>query len=571
MIYSSEIIEEVRAANEIVALISSYLPLKQKGSSYFGLCPFHSEKSPSFSVSPERQIYHCFGCGSCGNVFTFIMQMENYNFGEAIRFLAERVNYTLPEYNSDVSNQKVQYRNKLIKIHVEAARFFYHNLSNSKFALEYLISRNITKSSIKKFGLGYAEGAKSLYKHLSSLGYSKSDLISSGLVMEDKSGKVFDRFFKRIMFPIFNIYGKIIGFGARTLTDAKPKYLNSPETPLFNKSSSLYNINLACKSKSKQLILTEGYMDVISVYQAGFENVCAVLGTAFGIKHARFVKNHFDSVILLFDSDDAGVKASLRTIPILDSVGLETKVLQIQNAKDPDEYIKKFGGNKFRKLIGNSVDSVRFQIDVAKRKYNLDDAADKVKFTKEAAQIISNLNDTIKKEIYISEISNTMQISSESIKFELDKHNLSIGSNNFDNPVIKPESVINKAKSDVINIIVKNPGVYTQLKQYLLPCELGNDIYAKLLQIVYSFCQTGFCINPAMLINYFELPIEQSSAAKILSEKICYDNLEKALSDIVKTIKKYNIEQKILGTHEMEKLKLLLGDKKAIDAIHIKL
>lgn len=561
MIYSNEVIEQVRMANEIVALISSYLPLKQKGNNYFGLCPFHNEKSPSFCVSSERQMYHCFGCGASGNVFTFIMQTENYNFGEAVRFLAERANYTLPEFKNDEADKNLRYKNKLIEMNAVAARHFYHNLTDSQFALQYLFDRNISKTSIKKFGLGYAKS--DLYNHLLAKGYEKKDILAAGLAVENKSGKILDRFFNRIMFPIFNIYGKIIGFGARTINDSKPKYLNSPETILFNKSTNLYNINLACKSKSKQLILTEGYIDVISVFQAGCENVCAALGTAFNIKHARLIKNHFDSVILLFDSDEAGIKAILRAIPILDSVGIESKVLQLPNAKDPDEYIKKFGSDSFKNLLKNSVNSFDFQVNNVKKKYDLNNPADKVKFTKETAQIISGLNDTIKKEIYINEISKSMQISSDILKNELDK--FEPFEFKFENKKINSQPPIDKAKSDFINIVAKNPDIYPQIEKYLPPDDLGGGVYSKLLQLIYSFYNTSSDLNPATLINYFELPVEQSLAAEILNNDVAYDDIQKALTDIIKIIKKYNVAQKISAVNDMEDLKALLSEKKTIE------
>lgn len=349
--------------------------------------------------------------------------------------------------------------------------------------------------------------------------------MAAGLAVENKSGKILDRFFNRIMFPIFNIYGKIIGFGARTINDSKPKYLNSPETILFNKSTNLYNINLACKSKPKQLILTEGYIDVISVFQAGCENVCAALGTAFNIKHARLIKNHFDSVILLFDSDEAGIKAILRAIPILDSVGIESKVLQLPNAKDPDEYIKKFGSDSFKNLFKNSVNSFDFQVNNVKKKYDLNNPADKVKFTKETAQIISGLNDTIKKEIYINEISKSMQISSDILKNELDK--FEPFELKFENKKINSQPPIDKAKSDFINIVAKNPDIYPQIEKYLSADDLGGGVYSKLLQLIYSFYSTSSDLNPATLINYFELPVEQSLAAEILNNDVAYDDIQK--------------------------------------------
>lgn len=565
MIYSNDVIEEIRSANEIVNVISSYISLRQKGSSYFGLCPFHNEKSPSFSVSPQRQMYHCFGCGESGNVYTFIMKMENFSFLEAVRFLAERVNYILPEFKNDDYEKKVRYKNKLLKLNVEAARFFYRNLVCTSAALKYLSDRQIDDATKKKFGLGYASSANSLYKYLSGLGASKNEMLDAGLII-DKSGKVFDRFFSRIMFPIFNIYGRIIGFGGRSLNDSKPKYLNSPETILFNKGANLYNINLACKSNEKSLILTEGYMDTISLYQAGFKNVAAVLGTALGIKHARLIKNHFESVILLFDSDEAGVKAVLRAIPILNSVGLDVKVLQVENAKDPDEYIKKFGAHAFSDLLAKAIDSIGFQIKLEKAKYNLENVSDKVKFTRAVSQIISGLQDTIQKEIYINEISKSLQIPSESIRNELDKQNINDRPIQNINKPAKNDTALEKAQMHLINIIASNPSFYQKLKDYINPREL-HGIYKDLLICIYDMCEKNLEFDMAAIINNFEDAKMQSLAAQILDSKIIYDDYPKALNDIIKTIKRCNIDAKISSTVDVQLLKELIQEKKKIDDI----
>ena len=571
--YPKEVIEQVRSLNEIVNLISSYLPLKQNGNNYFGLCPFHSEKSPSFSVNPERQIYHCFGCGASGNVITFIMQMENYNFVEAIKFLANRANYNLPDSQDKKSNKELAYKNKLIKINTDAARYFYHSLIKSRFALNYLFSRNISKITIKKFGLGYDDNK--LYNYLIKMGYKPEDIIASGLVIKNKANKIFDKFSYRIIFPIFDIYGKVIGFGGRTLRqDLKPKYLNSTESVLFNKSMVLYNINLACKFKSKKIILTEGYMDAISLYQAGFENVCACLGTAFNIKHARLIKNHFDNVILLFDSDAPGIKAVRKAISVLNSVNLETKVLLLKDAKDPDEYLKKFGCVRFKSLIENNcVDSVEFEINLAKKKYDLKILSDKIKFAKEAIKIVLDLNDKIKQEVYIKTLAQTLKISEDVMLNEIRNQKTTCESTiiNINKKKTRSESLIEKAKSDIINIIVENPRVYLSVKKYLQPDELGDGIHKKLLEIISFMLEEDSFINisPAELINYFDTPIEQSTVAKIFDRGASYDDLQKALSDIIKIIKRYNLSQKIYNSNDVNELAGLMQEKKLIDMLNI--
>ena len=537
--YSYEIIEEIRSQNEIVDLISSYLSLKKQGNSYFGLCPFHNEKSPSFSVSFEKQMYYCFGCGAAGNVITFVMQRENCNFPEAIRFLAERVNYDLPESNNPEAQKKTAYKKKLLQINIEAAKFFYKNLIKSKECLNYLSKRGIENRTIKKFGLGYADG--NLIEHLINLGYNKNDIVDCGLACKNKFNEIKDKFFCRIMFPIIDVHNKIIAFGGRIIrNDLKPKYLNSPETVLFIKSAGLYNLNLAIKSGQKELILTEGYMDTISLYQAGFKNVCAVLGTAFSMKQARLIKNYFDTVILLFDNDEAGKKAITRALNVLEN-----------------------------KCIG----SVEFKINCLKNNYDFKDVSQRIKFTKEVIQIIFNLGDKITQEIYIRKIADMLNISEKIIWEEIEKKNISgqkIKINNFGSKNKKSsskEAVLLKAKTDLINILLKEPKFIFRVKKVLQASELGNDIFAELLNLIYELSETDNFINPSMLINYFETQIEQASVAKVLNQNFLYCDLEKALSDIIKIVKREHINQKIILTNDVERLKNLLEIKKIIDKI----
>ena len=570
--YSQEVIEEIRLQNEIVDLISSYLPLKKQGNSYFGLCPFHNEKSPSFSVSFEKQMYYCFGCGAAGNAITFVMQKENYSFPEAIRFLAERINYDLPELNNPEAQKKTAYKKKLLQINVGAARFFYKNLIKSKESLNYLSKRGIENRTIKKFGLGYAAG--SLIEYLKNLGYTENDIINCGLACKNKFNKVKDKFFCRIMFPIFDVHNRIIAFGGRVIkNDLKPKYLNSPETVLFIKSAGLYNLNLAIKSGQKELILTEGYMDTISLYQAGFKNVCAALGTAFSIKQARLIKNYFDTVILLFDNDEAGRKAIARALSVLDQIDLNIKILMLENAKDPDEYIKKFGVDDFKNLLGNKcIGSVEFKINCLKNNYDLKDISQRIKFTKEVIQIIFNLGDIITQEIYIRKITDMLNISEKVIWEEIEKKNISgqkIKISNFDakNKKSDKKGVLLKAKTDLINILLKEPKFIFRVKKVLQANELGNDIFTELLNLIYELSETNNFINPSMLINYFETPVEQASVAKVLNQNFFYCDLEKALSDILKIVKREHINQKIVVTNDVEKLKNLLEQKKIIDKI----
>ena len=353
MYYPEEIIEEILSRNDLVDVVSEYVRLKKQGSSHFGLCPFHNEDTPSFSVSPDKQMYYCFGCQSGGNVFTFIMQMENYSFVDAVKYLAARANIDLPqaEYSEEVKKE-LKEREIVLNIHKETAKYFYSNLQSQrgKLADEYLRSRKVKDKIRKLFGIGYANADYAdLYKYLLYKGYSEEMMLISGLIIPRKKGKGYiDRFRDRIMFPIFDVHNNIIGFGGRVLDDSLPKYMNSPETILFDKSKNLYGLNYARTAKEENILIVEGYMDVISLYQAGFKNVVASLGTAFNYQHAALLKRYTNEVVLVYDSDAAGIKAALRAMPILSSVGLKIRVLQIPGEKDPDDFIKEKGAEAFR-------------------------------------------------------------------------------------------------------------------------------------------------------------------------------------------------------------------------------
>ncbi|MBN2222938.1 MAG: DNA primase, partial [Vallitaleaceae bacterium] len=378
MYYPDEVIEEVRLNSDVVDVIGSYVHLQKKGSSYFGLCPFHHEKSPSFSVSKDKQMYYCFGCGAGGNVISFIMAYENYSFVEALRFLADRAHITLPEAEiTEEMRSALNYKQRLYDTNRQAAVFYYRMLYSDvgKNALAYFDQRGVDEEIRKKFALGYATFMKDdLMNYLLSKGFTKKEMLDCGLISEDKgrSGAYHNRFFNRIMFPILDVHGRVIAFGGRVMGEGEPKYLNSPETTLFDKSRNLYGLHLARKSKNHQfLIIVEGYMDVIALHQAGFDNAIAALGTSFTSGHGQLIKRYADEVVLCFDSDSAGVKASLRAIPILKSSGLVVRVLQISEYKDPDEYIQKKGKESFEELLKTAIPSFMFEIRMLSQNYDL--------------------------------------------------------------------------------------------------------------------------------------------------------------------------------------------------------
>ena len=377
MYYSDEIIEEVRSRNDIVDVISTYVKLQKKGSSYFGLCPFHNEKSPSFSVSRQKQMYYCFGCGAGGNVFTFLMEYENYTFVEALKYLADRAGVELPEEEySREAKERADTRAILLEINKAAAQYYYIQLKSSRGAvgLEYFKKRKLSDETIKAFGLGYSNKySDDLYRYLKSKGYKDDMIAKAGLISIDEKNGVYDKFWNRVMFPIMDVNSRVIGFGGRVMGDAKPKYLNSPETMIFDKSRNLYGLNRARRTKKPYFLLCEGYMDVISLHQAGFTNAVAPLGTAFTPNQAMLLKRYTNEVILSFDSDGAGIKAALRALPILRQNGLRGRVLSMKPYKDPDELIKAEGAESYQKRIDEAESGRMFELLVLYGQYNQQD------------------------------------------------------------------------------------------------------------------------------------------------------------------------------------------------------
>ncbi|MBR1736652.1 MAG: DNA primase, partial [Firmicutes bacterium] len=517
MRYSENTIEDIRMGNDIVDIIGQYTRLTRKGDNYMGLCPFHNEDTPSFSVSADKQLYHCFGCGASGNVISFVMQKENYDFVETIKYLAERIHYDLPEenYESDYA-EKTRLKDILYEIHKKAARHFYDNLNDDKgaYARRYLDGREVIKAVRNKYGLGYAEGKNDIYNYLKSEGYDDEMIEKSGLVVPGKNGGYRDRFFNRVMFPIIDVRGRIIAFGGRTLEEGEmakktAKYLNSPETPIFSKSFNLYSINFARKSNTKEFILAEGYMDVISLYQNGFHNAVAALGTAFNDNHAGVLKKYADSVIILFDSDEAGTKAALSAINVLVKNGIKAKVLQVKDAKDPDEYLKKFGREAFVQLLKTAKSYVLFQIDCKKKEYDMDDMTQKIDFTKEAAKMIKNFDSEIEREVYIEETAKMSGVSKEAIGEEV--KNLS------DNTILNMNqkrymrekyntgiSGIDDARQSLLYIMATNRNIYNNIREYIKKEEFIEDVYMKLFGIIEEKYKNVTEIYPAEIVSCFE-------------------------------------------------------------------
>ena len=423
MYYSDEIIEEVRSRNDIVDVISTYVKLQKKGSSYFGLCPFHNEKSPSFSVSRQKQMYYCFGCGAGGNVFTFLMEYENYTFVEALKYLADRAGVELPEEEySKEAKERADTRAILLEINKAAAQYYYVQLKSSQGAvgLGYFKKRQLRDETIKAFGLGYSNKySDDLYRYLKSKGYKDDMIAKAGLISIDEKNGVYDKFWNRVMFPIMDVNSRVIGFGGRVMGDGEPKYLNSRETILFDKGRNLYGLNYAKRSRSNAIILCEGYMDVIALHQAGFDSAVASLGTSLTEEQARIIARHTDRIVISYDADGAGQAAAQRAIDILKKCDLQVKVLRIPGAKDPDEFIKARGADAFRSLIERSEDHNAFRIEQIAAKYDLEDDEARVLFLRDAARMLAGIESTIEREVYAGRAAKMAGVTAEAMNVEV--------------------------------------------------------------------------------------------------------------------------------------------------------
>ena len=417
MALPQQFLDELRMANDITSVISSYVSLKRSSRNMVGLCPFHSEKSPSFTVFSDTQSYYCFGCGAGGDVITFIKNVENLEYIEAVKFLAQRAGLRMPE--DSVNDATARLKEKTYKINKLAAKFYYEQLISpaGKRGLDYFASRKLDPKTIKRFGLGFApDGWTNLVDHLRSQGFSDKDMVAAGVAaVSQKSGRVYDYFRNRVMFPIIDLRGNVIAFGGRVLGDEKPKYLNSPDTPVFKKTKNLFALNLAKSSKERRLILAEGYMDVIALHQAGFDYTVASLGTALTSEQARMIANYADEVIVAYDSDGAGKKATQRAFSIFDELGIKVRVLSVPGAKDPDEFIKKYGAQRFKLLLDDSSSVTDYRLAEAAQKNDPSTPSGKVQYLRDAAQIVSEIGSPVERDVYIRKLGEELSVSHEAI------------------------------------------------------------------------------------------------------------------------------------------------------------
>ena len=561
MRYSDDIIEEVRSKNDIVDVVSQYVRLTKKGNSYFGLCPFHNEKTPSFSVTPGKQMYYCFGCGAGGNVFNFIMEYENYTFGEALKHLADRAGVELPkiEYSREV-RQKAQEKAELLEINKQAAQYFYYQLRTEKgqTGLDYLKNRGLSEETMRKFGLGYSDRAGGgLYRYLKAKGYPDDRLRESGLFNVDERHGMYDKFWNRVIFPIMDVNNRVIGFGGRVMGDAKPKYLNSPETKIFDKSRNLYGLNIARTTRKKYLILCEGYMDVISMHQAGFTNAVASLGTALTSGHASLLKRYTQEVLLLYDSDEAGIRAALRGIPILREAGVNSRVVSLKPYKDPDEFIRNMGPEAFEQRLEEARDSFLFRVEVAENEFSMNDPQGQNQFFERCAQMLLELKDELERNLYIDAVVKIYRgrygISSEDLRKRVNtlalkgtpaEHRTQPKSGSPEKK--KKESASDTSQKLMLTWLVTYPKIFDKVAQYLTPEDFVVPLYREVAQMLFQQREEGE-INPARLLNSFPDSEEQGEVASLFNATIHLETQQEqdqAFADTLLRIKQESLAEK---------------------------
>ena len=513
MYFSEELIEEIRSRNDIVDVISGYVKLQKKGSSYFGLCPFHNEKSPSFSVSRSKQMYYCFGCGAGGNVFTFIMEYENYTFSEAVRLLAERAGIEIPEVEySQEAKEKASLKATLLEVNKLAAKYFYAQLKSEqgKLAHSYLTNRGLSEEIITAFGLGYSNKySDDLYKYLKMKGYSDEIISKAGLITISEKSGAYDKFWNRVMFPIMDTNNRVIGFGGRVMGKGEPKYLNSPETEVFDKSRNLYGLNRARTSRKNYFLLCEGYMDVIALHQAGFTNAIASLGTAFTSGHASLIKRYVNEVYLTFDSDEAGTKAALRALPILREAGITAKIIRMEPYKDPDEFIKNLGAEAFEERINKARNGFLFSLEILERDYDMNSPEGKTDFFNEVASKLTQFEEEIERNNYIEAVAEKYHVGFENLRKLVGKTAIK---NGLATPATRPKQAAGNQGNKVdghlhsqkalLTWLIENERLFNQIKAYVSPNDFTKELYRKVATLLYEQYEQGDA-NPAKIMNHF--------------------------------------------------------------------
>lgn len=579
--YSDELIEEVRSRNDIVDVISGYVRLTKKGSTYFGLCPFHNEKTGSFSVSPNKQMYYCFGCGAGGNVFTFLMQYENFSFPEAMEALAERAGIELPKQEMSAQAKKeADKRQILLEINKAAGKYYYMLLrsEHGKQAYEYFKKRELSDATMQKFGLGYSDKySDDLYRYLRKLGYDDAILKESGLVSIEEVRGGHDKFWNRAMFPIMDVHNKVIGFGGRVMGDGEPKYLNSPETKVFDKSRNLYALNFARQTKKPQMLLCEGYMDVIALHQAGFDNAVASLGTAFTSGHASLLKRYTKEVYLTFDSDGAGIKAALRAIPILKEVGLTAKVINMKPYKDPDEFIKALGAEEYQKRIDAAENSFMFEIRILEQNYDMKDPEGKTAFQTEVAKKLLDFTTELERNNYMEAVADKYHMSFEALRNLVNQLGTQGGlvkertplKSGLNEKKHKKEDGMKQSQKLLLTWLIEYDNLYDKIKDIITPEDFTEDIFRKVAELLYEQKKSG-TVNPAQIISLFAEEEEQREVAELFHARIhevdSAAERDKALKETILRVKDNSISYRSahLEPTDMQGLQQLVADKRTL-------
>ena len=551
--YSDELIDEIRNSNDIVDIISQYVVLKRSGRNFFGLCPFHKEKSPSFSVSPDKQIFHCFGCGVGGDIFRFLGKIEGIEFRETIEILAEKAGIILPTLDDSKENRIQELKSKVYEINLIAADFYHKRLYQpiSKIAQDYIKKRKLDNNTLKTFLIGYAGNFDELYQELKKHGFTEEEILASSLVNKSDNGKFIDRFRKRLMFPIKDVRDRIIAFGGRVLDDSKPKYINSPENLVYSKGRNLYGLNVAKQSKQNKIIIVEGYMDAISLYQRGIDNVVASLGTALTESQGRILRKYASEIIIGYDSDSAGQAATMRGLEILQNLGYDIRILQLEGAKDPDEFVIKYGTGRFNLYVDQSISLVEFKVKMLKKNLNLEIANDKIKFLNEVANILSKINNEIEREIYIEKIAIEHNISKEAIYSQINKliYKNNIGSKILERPrinIIKTkegkeqitEAVIKRENLLIYLLLNYKLEAYEKLKNQISPDYIRFEKNKKIIEKLYEEFKKG---NSNNVLDLFKDEEIINHLTYILAYDFEITDYKKAIEDILSIYKKENM------------------------------
>lgn len=580
--YSEEQIEEVRSRSDIVSVIGRYVRLKRAGSGYTGLCPFHNEKTPSFYVNPARQMYKCFGCGVGGNVLTFVMEYENLTFPEAMEMLAQEAGIELPKQEMTAQQkQQESLRQTLLEINKKAARYYFALLKSprGKPGYDYLTGRGLSDETILHFGLGYAgQGGGELYQYMKKEGYSDSVLKETGLFKMDERG-AYDKFWNRVMFPIMDANNRVIGFGGRVMGDAKPKYLNSPETKIFDKSRNLFGLNYAKRGKRSNMILCEGYMDVIALHQAGFTNAVASLGTAFTEQQANLIRRYTDEVLLTYDSDGAGIKAAMRAIPMLRRAGITGKVIHMEPYKDPDEFIKNLGAEEFEKRMEEAQNSFFFEIEVIKKNYSMSDPEQKTKFVHETARKLLVFEDKIQRDNYLEAVAARYNIKTEDLRQLVVRYGNQMPSGYQEVMEERQQERIRKGKKKetregisysyrlLLSWLIEEPKLFVQIREWVKPEDFEEGLYRTVAKELYDQLDRGD-LEPARIIGHFEEVEDQNKVASMFQtsfgSKIENDEKKKAITDLILKIKEHSIERQAGQITDLNELQKLVQQKKML-------